>query len=71
MVQELVRSMRVQGLSAEEMVKVLSEQNERLQARVFELESIAPRRIPVPGGYVIERCPDHLIPVACLEYLSS
>lgn len=51
------------GGTAEDCAVALAENNDRLIARVMELEGIVPRRVKLPDGRVmIWRCPERLIP---------
>lgn len=60
-----VRKVLEMGGTAETCCLVLYEQLRQAQARVIDLELIAPRKVRLPDGRVlIYRCPDELVPEA-------
>lgn len=59
---DIVNHVTNNGGSAEDCAVALAESNDKLVARIIELEGIAPRRIRLPDGRVmIYRCPDEFV----------
>lgn len=57
-----VHALSRRGASLESIIVALHLQITDLQKEVFQLQSIAPKRINVGGKSYIYHCPDHLVP---------
>lgn len=63
-VDPLVYEMINRGATSQQIIVAMSERNQKMLARLFELESICPRKRRMRDGTVyIWRCPDDLIPI--------